>query len=188
MELMDVIRQRRTVRMFKPDLVSDEVLNEILEAATWGPSHFNAQPWEFILIGPETRQKLIEVYRQIMENGPLKNPELPEERKQLMRKFMQDFGGAPVLLAVTCPPTTIPTDKLDYPLAAAAAIQNIQLSAWDKQIGSVWLSLGQAPQVPEILKLQSDYSIIGIIAMGAFDNVPPAPPRIPVAEKLHRLP
>ena len=55
MELMQAIRERRSVRTFRSDPVTPELLNEILEAATWAPSHFNAQPWEFILVGNEAR-------------------------------------------------------------------------------------------------------------------------------------
>lgn len=41
MELLEAIRNGRTVRKFRPDRVSDQILNEILEAGTWAPSHSN---------------------------------------------------------------------------------------------------------------------------------------------------
>ena len=123
-----------------------------------------------------------------MEAGPLKNPDLPEVRKEAMRDFAKDFGGAPVLVAVICPPATNEADCIDYPLAAAAAVQNLLLAAWDKQLGSVWLSLGQVPQAQGILNIQSGYSVIGIVALGSFDAAPPAQPRTPVAKKLRQIP
>jgi nitroreductase len=105
-----------------------------------------------------------------------------------MRKFIVDFGGAPVLTAVVCPPPVKPTDNVDYPLAAGAAIQNILLSAWEKQLGGVWLSLGQYPESQETLQLKPGYSVIGILAMGYFDAAPPVQPRMPVSEKTSVLP
>lgn len=188
MELLETIHNRRTVRAFRPDPISDEILNEILEAGTWAPSHGNNQPWEFIIIGPETRQKLQVAYEEMMEAGPLKSPAIPDERKELMRKFIKDFGGATVLLAVAYLPPTADIDRYDFPLASAAAIQNISLAAWEKEIGSVWLSFGATPQAKSILEIQPEGNIAGILAMGYPAMVPPALPRIPVTEKTRRLP
>jgi nitroreductase len=188
MELMEVIKERRTVRAFRPDPVDPKVLEEVLSAAIWAPSHFNAQPWEFIHIGKETRQKLQKIFHDKMEGGPLKDPNLPEEKKSAMRKFILNFGDAPVLTAVICPPPVKPTDHVDYPLAAGAAIQNILLSAWEKQLGGVWLSLGQYPESQEVLQIKEGYRVIGILAMGYFDAAPPLQPRTPISEKITLLP
>ena len=124
----------------------------------------------------------------MMEAGPLKNPSLPEENKALMRKFITNFGGAPLLLAVVCPPPILPVDSYDFPLAAGAAIQNISLAAWEKEIGSVWLSLGSFPQVKPLLDVQPEGCIAGILAMGYPAMVPEAQPRVAVSEKTRRLP
>lgn len=188
MEVLEAIQNRRTVRMFRSDPVSDQILSEIFEAGTWAPSHSNTQPWEFIIIGAETRQQLATAYRAMMEAGPLLNPALPEERKQAIRNFAQDFGGAPLLFAVACPPAATDLDRYDFPLAAAAALQNIFLAAWEKQLAGVWLSFGMSPQAQSLFQIQSGGSITGIVAMGYTDNIPPAQPRIPVSEKIRRLP
>ncbi len=159
-----------------------------MEAGTWAPSHGNTQPWEYIVIGPETRVKLAAGYKDMLEAGPLKNPALPEERKELIRKFAQDFGGAKILLAVACPPAATELDKYDYPLTAGAVIQNILLAAWEKGVAGVWLSFGYNPKAQEILGVKGGGIIGGILAMGYYDNMPPAPPRIDIAEKTHKLP
>lgn len=188
MEILEAIFNRRTVRKFNSKVVSDETLNEILEAGTWAPSHGNNQPWEFILIGPETRKKLVESYRNAMEAGPLKNPALPEERKQAVRDFTQNFGDAPLILAVICTPVVTELDKYDFPLSAAAAIQNIFLAALEKQVYGVWLSYGNTPNAKTILEMPADGTIAGILALGYADNIPPAQPRTKVSGKLRRLP
>ena len=50
MDLMDAIRGRRSIRKYKPDPVSEEVLRTILEAMRWSPSWANTQCWEVILV------------------------------------------------------------------------------------------------------------------------------------------
>lgn len=188
MELLDAIYNRRTVRAFRPEPLSEEKLSKILEAGTWAPSHGNNQPWEFVIIGQETRRKLLAIYQEMMEAGPLKNPDLPEEQKERMRRFIQNFGDAPTVLAVVLPTPVMPVDHYDFPLAGAAAIQNILLAAWEHEVGGVWLSLGANPQVKAALGVEEGGFISGILAMGYPVAVPPAQPRIPVAEKIRRLP
>ncbi len=188
MELQEAILKRRTVRSFSSKPVSDELLMKILEAGTWAPSHGNNQPWEFLYIGPETRSKLADEYVRFMDAGPLKNPELSEERKQGIRKFAQTFGNAPVLLAVTCRPTTADLEKYDFPLATAAAIQNIFLSAWENQIAGIWLSIGMNPNIEAIINIPAGGKIAGVLALGYPEVIPPAQPRTSAADKFRRLP
>ena len=51
MELFDAITQRRTHRgEFRTDAISQEHLDQLIQAAQWAPSPFNTQPWEFLII------------------------------------------------------------------------------------------------------------------------------------------
>ena len=47
---MDVIRVRRSVRVFSDQEILDEDINKIIEAGICAPSAKNQQPWEFIVI------------------------------------------------------------------------------------------------------------------------------------------
>jgi len=44
-QLMEVIRSRRSVRNYKPDPVSDEVINKVIEAAKWAPIPSPGKSW-----------------------------------------------------------------------------------------------------------------------------------------------
>ncbi|MEW6443279.1 MAG: nitroreductase [bacterium] len=67
MEVLEAIRARKSIRGFKPDPVSKEILHEILEAACRAPSAMNTQPWEFFVLSgkvlDEVRHKNIECIR-----------------------------------------------------------------------------------------------------------------------------
>lgn len=188
MDLLQAIYERRTARAFTSKPVAEDDLNKILEAGTWAPSHANTQPWEFIIIGQETREKLAAAYRAMMEAGPLKNPEMPAQIKEVLTEFVKNFGNAPVLFAVASPPPATELDRYDYPLTAGAVIQNILLAAWEKGIAGVWISFGMTEQARSILEIQEGGTIGGILAMGYPAVTPPAQPRIPVAEKIRALP
>ena len=50
MDIIDVIKERRSIRRFKPDPVPREKIEEILTLATRAPSAINLQPWEFTVV------------------------------------------------------------------------------------------------------------------------------------------
>lgn len=60
MDLLDAIRRRRTTNQrFRPDPVKPEHIRLLIEAAARAPSHFNSQPWRFVLVrDPEKREAL----------------------------------------------------------------------------------------------------------------------------------
>ena len=75
MEFFEVVKRRRTTNgPFLPDPVSPEDQRTLVEAAAMAPSHFNSQPWRFVLV--DERQKIEEVARisgesmaRLMEEG-----------------------------------------------------------------------------------------------------------------------
>ena len=61
MDVLEVMKTRRSVRKYKPDQVDEEKLRTVLEAARWAPSWANTQCWEFIVVkDPDTKEKLAE--------------------------------------------------------------------------------------------------------------------------------
>ena len=61
MRLIDIIRERRSVRAYKDQPVPEDALARILEAARLAPSARNRQQWKFVVVrDPEKRRKLAE--------------------------------------------------------------------------------------------------------------------------------
>jgi nitroreductase len=50
METLEAIKTRRSIRKFKPQPVSRQMVKELLEAAMFAPSAGNEQPWQFIVV------------------------------------------------------------------------------------------------------------------------------------------
>jgi len=55
--VIETIKARRSVRQFKKEPVSDDLLNQILESGLWAPSGKNNQPWKFAVIRDPKRQE-----------------------------------------------------------------------------------------------------------------------------------
>jgi nitroreductase len=58
MDLVKVINERRSIRAFKPDPVPREKVEEILNLVLHAPSAINLQPWEFVVVLDEERERL----------------------------------------------------------------------------------------------------------------------------------
>ncbi|MGA2108036.1 MAG: nitroreductase [Syntrophorhabdales bacterium] len=66
MEVIEAIRQRKSIRAFKPDPVPRELLRKIIEDALRAPSWANTQPWEFVVV---TGKKLKDIQNGFLERG-----------------------------------------------------------------------------------------------------------------------
>ena len=82
-ETLKTIKERRSCRNFKPDMVPKELLNKVLEAGTWAPTGMGMQsPIIIAVTNKELRDKLSKMNAEIM--GSKADP----------------FYGAPVVLVV----------------------------------------------------------------------------------------
>ncbi len=61
MNVLEAIKGRRSIRAFKSQNVSAEIIEKLIDAARWAPSAGNIQPWEFIIVRkPEIKRRLAE--------------------------------------------------------------------------------------------------------------------------------
>ena len=76
--LCDSIYQRRSIRKYKKDEISGEILEKILDAARVAPSGKNRQPWKFLVYGGEEK-------KEILKRGEIKTINEAVERMGLSR-------------------------------------------------------------------------------------------------------
>ncbi len=58
MEIAHAIKERKSIRAFKPDPVPREKIEEVLNLALCAPSAINLQPWEITVVVGEERERL----------------------------------------------------------------------------------------------------------------------------------
>lgn len=160
MSVHDLIKSRRTAKMFTSAPIAEGDLLTWLEAASYAPNHRMNEPWELRVVGPETRARL---------------------------RHKSDFGGAPVVLAVFSKPGATPFERDENVMAVSCFVQNLLLAAHDAGAGVYWSSLGAQPHNREILGAPQDYDVIGVLGIGYPAEVPVARPRTPIADKLAYL-
>jgi nitroreductase len=58
MDLIKAIQERKSIRAFKPDPIPKEKIESVLNLALRAPSAINLQPWEFVVVVGEERERL----------------------------------------------------------------------------------------------------------------------------------
>jgi len=164
--ILEIIKSRRSTRRFKPDRVSEEDLNAVLEAARWAPSGENFQPWKFIVIqNKETMEKIVDI--------------LP------YKKFQAFLRNGPVLICIVVNPRKSKWVVLDGTLC----VQNLMLEAWARGLGtcfSAWYPTVPAKieeQVKEILDIPNNWIIITFTPLGYPIDEPERAFRLPATRK-----
>jgi nitroreductase len=188
MTVSQAIRERRTISKFRPDPVSEAVLSQILDAGIWAPNHKMTQPWRFTVVGPQTRQLLANAL------ADAQTKELPADADALKTaKLRENARGKvlepPVMVIVSCVLCGQKMQDEEDLAATSAAIQNMQLVAWENGIGSKW-STGKfihLEQTPSLLQLGTE-KIVGALLLGYPAEVNAAPARKPASEVTRVLP
>jgi len=97
-----VARAQRGVRRYAPDPVSDETIEQMIQAAVWAPSGSNRQPWKFIVIRDrEVKRKMGELYRAggaAARGGDAPPPAPPSSED--WADFSEHMEDVPVLIMV----------------------------------------------------------------------------------------
>jgi len=179
MELEEAIYSRRTVRNFLPDPVPKEVLEKVINAGVASPSPLNSQPWNFIVITGQARDELVKIIRKfpdyladILALYPKQAQYVSEER---IKEFTKNLGGAPVVILVTIPKRASRLACKNDVIAAASAIQNMQLTAWSLGLGAVCMTsaLWIESEILAYLDLK-DEELVTVLPIGyrAFDPDP----------------
>jgi nitroreductase len=59
MDVLEVVKNRRSIRVYKKQNLPQETIEKLVEAARWAPSAGNVQPWEFVVASqPKIKQEL----------------------------------------------------------------------------------------------------------------------------------
>lgn len=137
MELFEAIRGRRSVRAFKPEPVSRELLNQLVEAAILAPSAVNEQPWHFTII---TNRAALDNIASSAKACMLEDvAEQPDHfRQTLSDAQFHIFYHAPALVVISAASGTRWAVE-DCTLAA----ENLMLAAHALGLGTCWIGFAQ---------------------------------------------
>ncbi len=168
MTAKECITTRRSVRRFKAEPVSHEVLNSIVEAASYAPSWKNTQITRYTAVEDPALKAELAAKATIPHNAGIIN-------------------SAPVLMVVTLIKNrcgferdgSYTTSKGDHwqMFDAGIATQTFCLAAWEQGIGSVIMGIFDEKAVGDLLSIPEDQEVAALVAIGYPDEAPAAPAR-----------
>ena len=129
-EVLEAIKQRRSIRTFKPEQISDTELQAIFEAGQFAPSARNEQPCHFTVIqNKEMQGKINQIIQQVFMNSG--DPMFVERAKA---DNFSPFYHAPTLIIVSADPKAVAPE-----VDSSLVLGNMFLAAHALGIGSVWI-------------------------------------------------
>jgi len=201
MELQDLeqlIKERRTIRKWRKEEVSDDLIKKAIALATWAPNGGNFQGWRFVAV--KKREVIVEMADAVqskMDKIASWAESLPW--KEEIKKYQINgsfFRNAPVCIGVfvgqyinVMDKTLMSREAVDpegkeiisfrrsAPTAiqsAAAAVMTMLLVFQQMGLGAVWLGapLLAKKEIETILKVSKDLSLVCLVALGYPDESP----------------
>lgn len=156
MDFTKVVETRRSIRRYKSDPVSDDLIKAMFEAARIAPSASNRQPWHFIVVKDA-------------------------EKKKMMR-LNEWATQAPVVIAGCVDSTLSPRFHLvDF----AIAFEHIVLTAANLGLGTCWMGRLEDETIKKVLSIPEHIKLVAVTPLGYPDEKPEPKIRKSLSEIVH---
>ena len=184
MDTLQAIHTRRTVHAWLETTLDDTTVDRLLAAAHQAPCHKKTWPWRFIVVGPETREKLVPIGARLAAAKAGIEPG-PKVERAVRAKVVHPGALVAVVLKRS---SDAMRDRENY-AATACAIQNLMLAATDAGLGSKW-GTGGLTRHPDTLALlgvhPDEEESVGFVFVGTAARTPEVE-RPPHADHITRL-
>jgi nitroreductase len=194
MDLLKAMNERKSIRAFKPDPIPRERLEEILRLSIYAPSAINLQPWEFIVVTGEEKERLsrrlIKAYHEKqIACSPGNVKPLPKtygkrgaKTLALMKPFFEEmrvdpdqyinegscnFYGAPVAILL-CLDDSFPNARM---VDIGIALGYLFLTAHEFGLGTCPIGLITAyeDEIKDLLNIPENRNVVIGVALGQPD-------------------
>ena len=154
MSVLDTIRERRSVRVYKSDPIPTESLLRVIEAARLAPSGKNLQPWKFIVVqDKELKKKLAKASnaQDFIAEAPLVLVAcgFPEECYRSMGRYMKS-----------------------WPVDVTIALEHLILQAQEEGLGTCWIGSFEEVEVKSLLSVPENVRVLALTPLGYPGEIP----------------
>ncbi len=163
MDVLQAIRERRSIRAFQDHPIPQEAIEALIEALTWAPSAGNLQSRHFFFVFNATlRSRLVDAAlgQDFIAEAPLVIVACADHER--IRWRYRDRGVHLYCL-----------------LDVAAAVQNLMLAAHAHGLGTVWVAAFDEAAVSRLLNLPASLRPVTLVPVGYPAERPSPPRRLP---------
>ena len=169
MDVFEAIKNRRSVRAYAGEKVSEEDVERLIEAVRWAPSAGNIQPWEFVIVKEvETKRKLSDaaLNQTFIEKAPVVIVVCAD-----LNRSSRGYGSR--------------GEQLYSLQDTAAATENILLAAQELGLATCWVGAFRENEVAKAVKAPRNLRPVAIVPVGHPAERPVAPQKRSFNEIVH---
>ncbi len=163
MNVLDAIKQRRSIRAFQDKPIEEEKLRRVLEAGRLAPSAKNRQEWRYVLVKEkELRRKVA-----VACNNQYFIAEAPVVIVgcATMADYVLTCGGQPA-----------------YTINVSISMDHMTLQAVDEGLGTCWIGAFKEDEVKRLLGIPQDMRVVEVMPLGYPRFQPEPKPRMKLEE------
>lgn len=147
MEVLEAIKQGKSVSKFRPDPIPEQKLQTVLNAARLAPSVENLQPWKFIAVTDEDAKRKL---AGMVTNGRLLEAPVVIVACARLDEAVGLIGGY----------------MNSYPVDLGMALANLTLAATSEGLGTSWVFAFNEEKVRSLLRVPEDARVVGLTPVG----------------------
>lgn len=162
MEILEAIKQRRSIRQFQRKTLPPDALDTLIDALRWAPSAGNLESRRFYFVfneGLKTKLARAALGQAFIAQAPLAVVACADQR------IVGHYGER--------------GQRLYSLMDVAASVQNLHLAAMARGLGSCWVGAFEEDEVKRLLELPPYLRPVAIIPVGFAAEHPEPPPRMP---------
>jgi nitroreductase len=176
MDAIDAIQRRTSVRRYRPDPVSRETIQRLLDCAVRAPNHKLTEPWRFAVLTGAAKARLAE----IRADHRLRKADDPSsgEARARAEKARRETLECPAIIVLMARTTEDEITREEDYAAVMMATANLMTAAQSLGLGTYLKTGGvmREPALTELVGLPEGYRVVGILSVG-FPVEPEAPRR-----------
>ncbi len=164
--LKEIIEQRRSIfpKDYTDTEISQEVLDEIVNSATFAPNHKRTKPWRFKIFKGEEKTQLASEMQAIYKK--VTPEQLFLEKKYNDIGFKINKANAVVSIVVNFSGMVPEWEEI---AATSMAVQNMYLTCTANNIGCYWSSPKIVDELKDSLTIEENQKCLGLFYMGNLE-------------------
>ena len=188
MDVFNAIEKRRSIRSYKPDGISENVLDRLLNAMRLAPSGGNRQPYKFIVVkDSETKGKIAAACRwnpgrpdgqEFVAEAPVVIVACGSEKNAVARYYKDEkvylAFGRDVPAGIDRSPGRYHS-LMDIDLAIA--MDHLTLVAAEEGLGTCWIAALDEREIKKLLSIPEDMRVLIVMPVGFTASWPEPRPR-----------
>lgn len=187
MDILKIIKERRSTLAFKKDTIDSNILKEIFTYGSYAPTHYLKEAWRIKLYQGEGKERFVTaIIRSYQRSGMLGK----DDSEQTLRSIKSIAGfllGIPHHALIYFEKTTNQIRNEEEYSSVAAFIQNSQLAAWAYGVGMLWTItpyMHDAIFMEEIGLANEKHKISAVLQIGYPEKVTRAKGRTPIEKHM----